>query len=166
MDTPSASDLRKRLDLIPHPEGGYFREIYRSPESILHFGHGNPRAAVTSIYYLLEQGEFSGFHTVESDEIWCILDGGPLELVIISPQGELTHHMLGRDITAGQIHQAVVPAGHFQAARPVSESPWALCACIVAPGFDFADFAMLQQSELLQRFPRHSPVIEAFSRRG
>lgn len=122
------------LGLVPHPEGGWYREIYRSP-SVVDTPRG-PRAALTTIHYLLEAGRFSRWHVVESDEVWHFEGGDALELIAYVPAtGVSCRHVLGH---AGAEPVAVVPAGVWQAARPLGA--YALVGCTVAPGFDFADF--------------------------
>ncbi|MFC6012222.1 cupin domain-containing protein [Nocardia lasii] len=128
--------LAVELDLQPHPEGGWFRETWRSPVEFEPTGYPGPRAAATAIYYLLLPGEHSAPHTVTSDEIWLWHRGGPLLLTI---GGE--DIVLGPDVEQGQRPQAVVPGGVSQAARPAGED-YTLVSCVVAPGFDFADFRL------------------------
>lgn len=131
------------LDLQPHPEGGWFVETYRSTVEFTPPSHGGSRASATSILFLLNPGEESRWHRVASDELWIHQRGGPLELVLggraDAPQEAQTHR-LGPDYPGGELPQALVPAGVWQAARPL-ESP-VLVACVVTPGFDFADFEL------------------------
>jgi len=148
------------LQLQPHPEGGYYREIYRSPQQV-QVGDRR-RAASTSIYFLLPEGEFSAWHVVKSDEQWHFYAGevgAALELHLLQA-GEHQMLTLGREIFAGQLPQAMVPAGVVQAASPIGG--WVLMGCTVAPGFDFADFAMNTAEELHRDFPAHRDVIDAF----
>lgn len=157
-------DIIDRLGLVPHPEGGYYREIFRSHVAVQHplTGGGVSRAAMTSIYFLLEAGDRSAWHRVQSDEAWCLLDGGPLELHLLEPGGG--HHVkrLARTLDTGEELQAVVPAGWWQAASPAPGARFALCACIVAPGFDFADFELARREELVRDYPDLSDVIGRF----
>ncbi|MBU3061071.1 cupin domain-containing protein [Nocardia sp. NEAU-G5] len=129
-------DLARTLDLQPHPEGGWYREIWRSPVEFTPEGYDGPRAAATSIHFLLLPGERSAPHTVRSDEIWLWHRGGPLLLNIGGE--EIT---LGPDVEHGHLPQAVVPGGVSQSARPAGDD-YVLVSCIVAPGFDFADFRL------------------------
>src|SRR5690606_36171123 len=122
------------------------------------------RSAMTTIYFLLPQGVFSAWHRVRSDEVWCLLAGGPLELHQISPSGEHALVRLGSDLAADQAPAAVVPAGWLQAARPGPEAEFALCACSVGPGFEFDDFEMPSRARLLALHPSHSELIEQFTR--
>ncbi|MBI1292450.1 cupin domain-containing protein [bacterium] len=157
--------LADLLQLSPHPEGGAYREFWRSPATIAHPGNGAPRSASTGIYFLLREGEFSALHEVRSDEFWILLDGGPLELHCIAPDGAHSARILHRG-EAGKapdpIH--VVPAGHLQAARPCHGVEYSLCCCIVAPGFDFADFRMPPAEELIARFPDLEDFIASLTR--
>lgn len=124
------------LQLQPHPEGGWYREIFRSPTS-LDTSRGK-RAALTTIYYLLGEGQISRWHVVESDEIWHFYAGTMLELFAYDPQTrKLTTYRLG-DLQSGEQSVAIIPAGVWQAARVVSGH--ALMGCTVAPGFEFNDF--------------------------
>ena len=124
------------LDLLPHPEGGWFSQTWVSPISFTPPGYPGPRATATLIYFLLAPGEESRWHTVRSDEIWLWHAGGPLSLLV----GDQTV-VLGPDLAAGQRPQHVVPGGAPQAARPASDAE-VLVSCLVAPGFDFEDFAI------------------------
>jgi predicted cupin superfamily sugar epimerase len=136
------------LDLAPHPEGGWYRETWRAvPESVPD-GYPGPRAAATGIYFLLMPEEESAWHRVRSDELWLWHSGGPLSLLDGGagdwPAGAPAAATLGPDLAAGQVPQHVIPGGHWQAARPAGEQE-VLVSCVVAPGFDFADFEMLDR---------------------
>lgn len=122
------------LDLLPHPEGGWFRETWRSPVSFVPDGYPGPRASATGIYFLLQPGEESVPHLVRSDEVWLWHRGGPLSLTV----GPRTV-TLGPLVEEGQVPQAVVPGGVWQSARPAGDEA-VLVSCVVSPGFDFADF--------------------------
>jgi uncharacterized protein len=137
--------LAEQLDLAPHPEGGWYRETWRSPVSLRPEGYGGQRSAGTAIYFLLLPGERSRWHVVRSDELWLWHGSGPLILQLGGAGGEPTIErdvVLGADLTAGQQPQAVVPGGVWQRAALAGEAP-ALVSCVVVPGFDFADFRML-----------------------
>jgi predicted cupin superfamily sugar epimerase len=135
------------LGLAPHPEGGWYRETWRSgPESVPD-GYPGPRAAATVIYFLLTPGEESAWHRVRSDEVWLWHRGGPLTVLDggdgARPAEKPDVVTLGPDLAAGQVPQHVVPGGRWQAARPAGDSE-VLVSCVVAPGFDFADFTLLR----------------------
>jgi predicted cupin superfamily sugar epimerase len=139
--------LAELLDLAPHPEGGWYRQTWRSPISFAPPGYPGERSAATAIYFLLHSGERSRWHVVRSDELWLWHHGGPLELRLGGTSdeptrlGEQTVTMLGCDLDAGQRPQILVPGGTWQTAAPSGGEP-VLVSCIVAPGFDFADFRL------------------------
>jgi predicted cupin superfamily sugar epimerase len=141
---PRARELIDGLDLRPHPEGGFFREIFRSASSVRPDDERSARAAATSIYFLLPRGTHSRWHRVRSDEVWHLYEGGPLELLRASPDcAEVSRFILGPSLVSdGPV--CTVPAGWWQAARPLG--PYALTGCTVAPGFDFADFTFLHDA--------------------
>ncbi|WP_433524362.1 cupin domain-containing protein [Nocardia pseudovaccinii] len=128
--------LAVALDLEPHPEGGWYRQTWRSAVEFTPEGYPGSRASGTAIYFLLMPGERSAPHTVRSDEVWLWHRGGALVLDI---GGEEV--VLGPDVEHGQVLQAVVPGGVSQAARPTGDE-YVLVSCVVAPGFDFADFTL------------------------
>lgn len=138
-------DWAAHLDLEPHPEGGWYRETWRSPIAIeqaaLPPGYDGPRSAGTAILFLLMPGQQSAWHTVRSAELWFHHRGSPLVLEIGPDQDGATTHLLGPDISAGQHPQLIVPPGHWQRARPQAAEP-ALVSCVVVPGFDFTDFTL------------------------
>jgi hypothetical protein len=136
-----AAHLISSLGLRPHPEGGHYREVFRSSASV-HPGDGRgERAALTTIYFLLGAGEQSRLHRVSSDEVWHFYEGDPLELIwAVSEATEVRQARLG-PVAVGTAPVAVVPAGWWQAAR--STGAYTLVGCSVGPGFDFADFQML-----------------------
>ncbi|MBL8710924.1 MAG: cupin domain-containing protein [Rhodospirillaceae bacterium] len=156
--------LVRSLDLLPHPEGGYYRETYRAVESIaaaaLPDRFTGDRAHATAIYYLLAAGDRSKLHRIPADEVWHFYAGDPLLIVAIAPDGGLSETVLGRDFAQGQVPQHVVPAGHWFGAIPAAGSAYALTGCTVAPGFDFADFELGARDALLTTFPRHRDWIE------
>lgn len=139
--TPSVPSWTADLDLTPHPEGGWYAETYRH-ESTTAVVAGT-RSLGTAIYFLLLPGESSAWHRVASDELWFHHRGGPLRLWLggaADEPGQATELVLGSDLEAGQRPQLLVPAGHWQAARPLGEV--VLVSCVVVPGFDFADFSL------------------------
>jgi hypothetical protein len=156
-----------QLKLLPHPEGGYFREVYRSdlrlPQQALPLGFGGNRAASTAIFYLLNQGDFSAFHRIKSDEVWHHYDGGALEIVSIDAQGELKKDILGK-AAEGSLPLVVIPADTWFAARPAADAAFVLAGCTVAPGFDFEDFEMGSRNQLLSQFPQHLSLISNLTR--
>jgi uncharacterized protein len=137
--------LAERLDLAPHPEGGWYRETWRSALSCTPDGYDGPRSVATAIYFVLYPGEHSRWHVLLSDELWLWHSGGPLALRLggsgEQPAEDEDVVLLGGDVMAGQQPQARVPGGVWQAAAPAGESP-VLVSCVVAPGFDFTDFRL------------------------
>jgi len=159
----SDQQVIKALGLIPHPEGGFFRETFRAPASVNAPFAAVSRSASTAIYFLLRAGEFSAFHSVLSDEVWHHYLGGTLELHTIDRAGLHQRVELGPNLLHGECPQWVVLAGTLQAARVIGDG-FALCGCTVAPGFDFADFDMPSRTELSQRHPGLADLIESFTR--
>jgi len=156
-------DVIAALGLAPHPEGGFFREMFRARATVPAPVTGATRAASTAIYFLLRAGDFSAFHSVKSDEVWHHYLGSTLELHTIDPRGRHQRVELGANLLHGERPQWVVPAGTLQAARVIGDG-FALCGCTVSPGFDFADFSMPARSELGAEFPALKDLIESFTR--
>ena len=137
-----ASELIETLGLQPHPEGGYYREIFRSAERVSPSDGRGARSSLTTIYFLLVEGTQSRWHRVTSDEVWHLYEGGPLELLELDEGlSTLTRHELAPIGSAGAAPVYTVPAGHWQAARPLGA--YVLVGCTVGPGFEFADFRMM-----------------------
>ncbi len=162
----NAIDWIETLKLSPHPEGGYFREVYRSDESIVKSAlparFAANRSFCTAIYYLLEQGDFSAFHRIKSDELWHYYDGGKIDLHLIHPNGKEECLKLGK--TAGTFPMHIVPHGCWFAASPAKGADYVLVGCTVSPGFDFSDFEMASREKMIRQFPQHSKLIEAYTR--
>lgn len=161
-------DIIHQFKLEPHPEGGYFRETYRSSgvikEEHLSSQFNGSRHFSTCIYFLLTSNSFSAFHKINQDEIWHFYKGSSLSLHVLSPEGHHTVITIGSDIEKGEIPQYVVPAGHYFAAEVNKESSFAFVGCTVSPGFDFRDFDLPKRSLLLQKFPQHSNIITTLTR--
>ncbi|MGN6374279.1 MAG: cupin domain-containing protein [Sphingomonas sp.] len=129
----SARDLIARLNLAPHPEGGWYRETWRAPAA------AGERASATAILFLLESGGRSHWHRVDAAELWLWHAGAPLTLsMAASEAGPIEHHRLGGDVAGGEAPQLLVPPHHWQAAT--ADRGWTLVSCVVSPGFDFAGF--------------------------
>ncbi|MGZ3884838.1 MAG: cupin domain-containing protein [Bacteroidia bacterium] len=158
------SDYINRLNLQPHPEGGYYRETYRSAGSIDVPGFSGKRHASTGIYFLLEENNFSAFHRIKSDELWHFYAGDALEVIELNLKGELKLTELGSDLKSGQQFQYMVPAGTWFGSRVKAGGAFSLVGCTVAPGFDFADFEMAKRDELLKQYPQHKKIVEALTR--
>lgn len=160
----TVAEIAKAYGLQPHPEGGYFKESYRSPghipASALPKGFAGERSYSTAIYFLLPRGARSRLHRIKSDEVWHFYLGGPLTLVQLFPSGRVETVVMGHDVAAGQRVQHVVPAGCWFGARPEDGSAYSFVGCTVSPGFDFADFEMGSREELLAQFPAAREAIE------
>jgi predicted cupin superfamily sugar epimerase len=160
--------LIHHLHLQPHPEGGFYREVYRSeeriPSSALAAKYTGERNVCTSIYFMLTAAAFSAFHRIQQDEIWHFYQGAPIHLHILSPEGKHTLVKVGHDFEAGEVPQVVVPAQHWFAAAVALENSFSLVGCTVAPGFDFADFELADRATLTKTFPQHHRLIENFTR--
>jgi len=154
-----AADLVQQLGLQPHPEGGWFRETYRAGETLttLPRRFNGTRSISTAIYFLLEAGQCSRLHRIQSDEVWHFYAGDPLIVVEIDPGGDLRTTRLGGD--QGAVYQHVVPAGAWFGAIPAEGGRFALVGCTVAPGFDFADFELADRAALLAEYPAHQDWI-------
>lgn len=158
---PRARTLIEQLQLEPHPEGGFFRELYRSDTQVEPGDGRAPRAALTTIFYLLPAGNHSRWHRVRSDETWHLYEGGPLELLLAPPELQRVERLrLGAvGLESGPVH--TVPALWWQAARPLGD--YALAGCTVAPGFEYEDFSLLEDDpmalRLLQRLDPQLAVL-------
>lgn len=159
----TADYLINTFGLIAHPEGGWYKESYRSNETIdaksLPERFTESRHLSTAIYFLLEQGDFSAFHRIKSDECWHFYAGESLTIYIIQTDGELTSVVLGNQPNQGEVFQYVVPANCWFASRPSDNSRFSLVGCTVSPGFDFKDFEMGQEAELIRLYPQHKDTI-------
>jgi predicted cupin superfamily sugar epimerase len=157
-----------KLDLIAHPEGGYYRETYRSELSIAREAlppqFTGARLVSTAIYFLLDGENFSAFHRLRSDELWHFYSGSPIIVYVIEPDGSYSEILLGSDPDAGEVLQAVVKTGCWFASRVRDPNSFALAGCTVAPGFDFADFELGKRAELVRLYPQHRTLIESLTR--
>jgi predicted cupin superfamily sugar epimerase len=133
----NVADAVAAWELVRHPEGGYYRETYRSSVSVTPPGWPGPRSLATSILYLLAAGERSAWHRVRGDELWLWQSGAPMELGVAGAT-----RVVGPDPGSGHELQVLVPAGAWQSATTAGSPGWSLVACVVAPGFDFADFEL------------------------
>jgi len=153
------------LELAPHPEGGYYKETYRSAGSIktssLDSEYEGERNYSTAIYYLLTSDVFSAFHRIHQDETWHFYDGSALDLHIISPDGYYQLIKIGREIEKGEVPQFTVKGGDWFGASVREENSYSLCGCTVAPGFDFRDFDMPDTEEFIKKFPQHASLIKS-----
>jgi len=155
MKNITARDLIRIYGLKPHPEGGFFRESYRSAGKT-----GGGRSFSTAIYFLLPAGHRSRLHRIQADELWHFYLGGPLTVAAISPDGRVERALLGADAAAGELVQHVVPAGRWFGAYPEAGTEFSFVGCTVAPGFEFSELELGDRAALLEQFPRARELIE------
>ena len=160
--------LIQQYNLQPHPEGGWYKETYKSSEYIaanaLPERFDGSRTFSTAIYFLLEQKNFSAFHRIKSDECWHFYAGDSLMVYVIQANGTLDIIDLGNDIKKGQVFQYVVPANCWFASRPAPGSNFCFVGCTVAPGFDFDDFELADANTLSLLYPQHKNFIKELCR--
>lgn len=165
---PDAQTWIDRLDLAAHPEGGYYRETYRTDESIpvtaLPDRFDGARDVAALIYFLLPGDSFSALHRIRQDEAWHFYDGAPVTLHQIAPDGAYTTCTLGRAVDSGQQLHTVVPAGTWFGATVAEDDGYALVGCTTAPAFDFADFELADRAALTEAYPQHRGLIERLTR--
>lgn len=168
IQTDKIKSLIKNLELIPHPEGGYYKETYRSegsiPKDALKNKFNGERSYCTGIYFMLTSDTFSALHRIKQDEMWHFYDGGPLTVHVITPKGKYYTISLGRDFENGEVPQAVVPAGSWFGASVTNPNDYSFVGCTVSPGFDFQDFELAKERELIKRFPEHTTLIKSLTR--
>ena len=151
-----------KLEMLPHVEGGYYKECLASSETLVTDSRGG-RQLWSSIYFLLEMGDVSHLHRLHSDEVWYYHSGSSLTIYMISPEGTLITQQLGCDLEKGEQPQVLVPKGYiFGSAQNVAG--YALVGCMVAPGFDFKDFELFTREELLEKYPQHQEIIMKLTR--
>jgi predicted cupin superfamily sugar epimerase len=157
-----ATALIATLGLTPHPEGGYYGELYRSSATVHPDDDRGPRPALTTIYFLLPHGAVSRWHRVRSDEVWHFYEGAPLDLWIASPQADQVGQYRLGPLNGTQRPVWTVPAGQWQAAR--STGDYTLAGCTVGPGFDFRDFALAGERPSVESAlrARHPALAELF----
>ncbi|EPY2276304.1 cupin domain-containing protein [Clostridium sporogenes] len=157
----------EKLDMIAHPEGGYYKESFISAENItdsdLTTAFEDKRILWTSIYFLLRNGEVSNFHRLKSDEMWYYHSGSPLTIYMITPEGELITEQLGLDIEKGEKPQVLVPKNYIFGSA-MNNKGYALVGCMVSPGFEFRDFELFERDTLLNLYPKYKETIEKLTR--
>lgn len=164
---PEAAYWIMHLGLQPHPEGGYFKEVYRSPATVpgeVLPGYDGPRNLGTSIYFLLQDDQFSALHRVKQDELWHFYAGSTLTVHVIDAAARYASIRMGSDPEAGECPQALVPGGSLFGASMDGNRGYALVGCTCVPGFDFADFEMPSREDLLGRYPQHRELIHRLTR--
>ncbi|MBE2228588.1 MAG: cupin domain-containing protein [Ignavibacteria bacterium] len=164
-----AEDYIKSLGLEKHPEGGWFKEVYRSDEETaaehLPERFSGSRHHSTSIYFLITSDTFSAFHRIKSDELWHFYEGSAVTIYMIDSEGDYSEITLGRNIESGEVLQCVIPHGVWFGAKVNSADSFCLAGCTVAPGFHFDDFELGEREELLKIFPKHKKIVNELTRR-
>jgi predicted cupin superfamily sugar epimerase len=148
-------NIIQKLDLQPHPEGGYYKETYRSTETCL----DGTRNVQTAIYFLLTSENVSHFHRIKSDEIWYFHAGSPLVVHTLTDKGH-TQHLVGNAITNGQTPQLLVPKDTIFGSSVLEKDSYSLVSCSVAPGFDFTDFELFTKADLMVEYGEFEEIIE------
>lgn len=168
-DSMNVEQIVKLLDLKKHPEGGYYRETYRSDDSIacsaLPAGYSSDRSVATCIYYLLTADTFSCMHKVASDEIFHFYLGDPIEMLQLHPDGSSNTFRIGPNLAQSETPQLLIRAGVWQGSRVISGGNFALIGATVAPGFDFADYEEGSRAELTKIYPQAQELISALTRK-
>ena len=154
----SIEQLIEQMQLLPHPEGGFYRSTLRADE-MLTLERGE-RPLYTSIYFLLRSQDISHFHRLQSDEVWYYHGGSALTIHLIHPDGTYEAKKLGLNVEAGEQPQIVVKKNTIFGSSVDAENTFGLVGCMVAPGFDFVDFELFTQHELLAKYPQHEAVIK------
>jgi len=154
---PRAAELIATLQLQAHPEGGFYREVFRSADSVQPADARPPRSALTTIDFLLARRQFSAWHRVASDEVWHLLEGGPLRLWLMPPAADRIDCVELGAVDAGRAPRHVVPAQWWQAAEPLGD--FAYVGATVGPGFDFADFSFLRSDPAAGALDRLAPGL-------
>ena len=157
----TADEIIRKLDLKPHPEGGYYRETYRGSSPIP--GLNPPKFFSTAIYYMFTPGAVSKFHRLVSDEIFHFYDGDPSLWVWLTSKGEMKKIILGANLEKGEVPQMIIPAGTWFAGRLAPEGRYCLMGTTVAPGFDFSDLQFASRDELLRLCPSAEKEILALT---
>jgi uncharacterized protein len=164
----TAHFLVEHFQMLPHPEGGFYKETYRSKEAIaqqaLPSRFSGNRDCSTAIYFLLLQGNFSAFHRIKSDECWHFYAGGTLWVHVIYPNGTYQRVAIGNNLMEGETFQFVVPSGAWFASETAAGSSFSFVGCTVSPGFNFEDFELAVASSLVEAFPQHCALINRLCR--
>ena len=148
--------LVKQFNLLPHPEGGFYVETYRSDQLTA----SQDRNLVTCIYFLLTSENVSNFHRIKSDELWFFHEGSSLTVHTLDPQNGHLQHAVGNEIQKGQTPQLLVPKNTIFGSSVDTDNSYSLVSCVVAPGFDFNDFELFTRKALLEEYPEEQAVIE------
>ena len=157
---PTKNDYVTQLNLTPHPEGGWYRQVYHSAKTTYDQTSLASRYEYTSIYFLLDGSSPSHLHRLLHDEVWYFHDGAPILVHCFYPNGFYEVVKLGRDIAAGEVLQFRVPAGTIFGSEVADPASFGLVSCAVAPGFDYHDFELFTQADLLAKYPDQKAVIK------
>lgn len=149
------STIIEKLQMLPHPEGGFYKETYRSKDTCL----DDSRNLQTAIYFLLTSDNVSHFHRIKSDEIWYFHSGSPLVVHTLTDKGH-TQHLVGNDLLAGQTPQLLVQKNTIFGSSVFEKDSYSLVSCSVAPGFDFADFELFTKADLMKDYPDFERIID------
>ena len=149
------AELIETLGLLPHPEGGWYKETYRSEEKI----QNKSRNLCTAIYFLITHENISKFHQIKSDELWFFHEGSGLTVHVLDEPNTYVQLQLGLDAAKGQSPQALVEKGKIFGSTVDQADGYALVSCVVAPGFDFEDFTLFEETELINKFPAYTEII-------
>jgi predicted cupin superfamily sugar epimerase len=157
------NSIIKTLELIPHQEGGYFREVYRSGESIsqdmLPSRYNGNRSFLTSIYYLLKNNDVSRFHALLSDEIWYFHTGSPVIIHQIDFYGNYSKYLLGLNYLSEERPYILIKRNTWFGAEIKNKNSFSLVSCAIAPGFEFSDFKLADRNDLIAKYPQHRDLI-------
>jgi predicted cupin superfamily sugar epimerase len=154
MNREDVQSIITKLELLPHSEGGYFKNTYQSD---IHIGN---RTLFTSIYFLLTSDDISHFHRLKSDELWYFHGGSALTVHIIHENGNYEEIELGLNLNNGEVPQYLVPKNSIFGSSVKAKDTYSLVGCMVSPGFDYEDFELFTQAELLQKYPQHLDIIK------
>lgn len=163
MEVHDVNNIIKFLELIPHPEGGYFREVYKCEELIfqdaLPSRYNGNRSFLTSIYYLLKNNDISRFHVLLSDEMWYFHMGSSVIIHQINFDGSYNKYLLGSNYLLGEKPHILVKKNTWFGAEVKNKDSFSLVSCAIAPGFEFSDFKLADRNELLAKYPQHIDLI-------
>ena len=157
-----------KLKLMPHPEGGYFNEVYRSEEKLskenLPARYNGKRSVSTSIYFLLEGEQVSAFHRLKSDETWHFYDGSVVKIYILANDGQMSEILLGKNLEDMEFHQVTIKKNSWFGAEVLDKGSFAFLGCTVAPGFDYDDLEFGNRKLLLSLYPHQENIIRKLTK--
>lgn len=163
------SAIVKNLGLQPHPEGGFYKQAFKSPHRVKSLDKNRyddeERHAGSAIYYLLNRHDFSAWHRLKSDELWHHYSGSTVRIHIIDKEGNLSSYLLGDPLkNANATHQVHIPAGCWFSAENVNKTSYSLVGCTVTPAFEFKDFELANRESLSRTYPQHTDIINRLTR--